>query len=110
MTHFITYKMLSGTPTMQDYIPIINMLKAFGKILDEAWETDSKGKLHYHCHYSSSKKNPYWKLFVVRNFSMQVIPVYDSKGLKHYLCKECRNTNEQSQLCDSVYARHNYLF
>lgn len=85
---FITYKKLGpvDTTTCDDYTSVVMRLDKFGDILDCAFEKDSKGKWHFHCLYSCTKR-PYLKKFVVKGFNFNAKVVFDIDGLMKYIHK-----------------------
>lgn len=106
--YFVTYKRL-GTVKIGDYEICKDVLSRRGTIISERYETDSKGKLHYHCIYEC-RKNPFVKSFTIRGYNVKFEDIYDRDQMIKYLNKQCKSDYENNQLLDSIYARENYLF
>jgi len=87
---FVTYKKLSNKSPVDetDYEPMVKQLNRAGEIIDTAYETDSRGKMHIHVIFRSHKKNPYIQRFLFAGYSCNFIPVYDVNFLRNYLKKE----------------------
>lgn len=108
--YFVTYKQMGkALPVADDYAPIIHHLNTKGHVIYETYETDKKGRLHWHGLWES-RKNFYFKTIRWGGFSLKVKEVYDVDKLMSYMRKQNANEHETNMLVASVYARQNYMF
>lgn len=87
--YFVTYKYNKGKPesvTASSYAGPIHLLEYKGKVVDYAFEKDSKGRLHYHCIFKA-RKNLLLRQFNRAGFSLKIKTIYNYEKLQDYLRK-----------------------
>lgn len=88
----ITYKILRGKLTEQNYDYIIRNLNNHGTLIEHTFEKDKSGRLHIHGLWQARTPRMQLRNLVHKGTTNRITPIYDLEGWLYYIHKEERKS------------------